>query len=151
MVGPIHQSARLIELLAGEAADDLTEQERGEIEPLKTGLPATRQDDFMRVAALAQLAFLSADPWAARKMPAGLEARLMTRATAFNGNEHAGAGPGPVIGPWQTRGDVARMRMLARRTRFRRPGRAGSGRLVRRRGAGGGFRVRAACAPIWGI
>ncbi len=83
MVSAIHQSARLMELLAGEAADDLTPVERGEIEALKARLPTTRRDDFMRAAALAQLAFLSADPQAARKMPAALEARLMTRATAW--------------------------------------------------------------------
>lgn len=74
------QPQHLMELLAGEAAGDLSAQEASELSALyRAGQPAGRYD-LMRTAALVQVAFLRADRRRPAPMPAALENRLMQQA-----------------------------------------------------------------------
>jgi anti-sigma-K factor RskA len=91
MVGGTGHSGDRLELLAGEAAGDLSEEESGEL-----GLPDNGRDpglrtDFIAAAALVQLAFLKADPPSIRPMPASLESRLSRQAADWLATARPGA------------------------------------------------------------
>ena len=76
-------SQRLMELLAGEAAGDLAREERDE---LALAAPTTRERDaMMRIAALAQIAFLGADRNRQVHLYPALEARLKKEAARWSG------------------------------------------------------------------
>ncbi|MCC7259098.1 MAG: hypothetical protein IT486_12090 [Gammaproteobacteria bacterium] len=74
---------RVAELLAGAAAGDLSPAECAEL----AGAPQARGQDqeFMRVAAIAQLAFLTADGKRATPIDAELETRLRQQALNWAG------------------------------------------------------------------
>lgn len=65
----------LLELLAGEAAGDLTAAERAALRDATDDAPDASAS-FMQTAALVQLAFLSADPAAPAPMPEDVRTRL---------------------------------------------------------------------------
>ena len=62
MVGGTGHSGDRLELLAGEAAGDLSEEESGELCLPDSGRDPGLRSDFIAAAALVQLAFLKADP-----------------------------------------------------------------------------------------
>jgi hypothetical protein len=72
---------RLDELLAGEAAGDLEPGESTEL--ARARRDAAPDGELMRVAALAQLAFMRAEKQAGRALPARLEARLAAQASTW--------------------------------------------------------------------
>lgn len=78
---PITMSERLDELLAGEAAGDLEPGESTEL--ARARRDAAPDGELMRVAALAQLAFMRAEKQAGKRLPAGLEARLAAQASTW--------------------------------------------------------------------
>lgn len=73
----VNASHRLLELLAGEAAGDLGTDEQAELRMVRGG---AEHNDFMRVAALVQVACLARDRKATGHIPADVEARLASRA-----------------------------------------------------------------------
>jgi hypothetical protein len=81
-------ASRLRELLAGEAADDLSADERAELACAARG-PMER-NDLMRVAALAQVAFLEGEKIPPTRMPPVLEARLRAQASRWSARRTAG-------------------------------------------------------------
>jgi hypothetical protein len=81
MVGEQVIRGRLAELLAAEAADDLSAAEREELERLLADAPPEREQ-LMRAAGLAQVAFLHRDR-KARALPPALRARLAKPGAAW--------------------------------------------------------------------
>jgi hypothetical protein len=81
MVGEQVIRGRLAELLAAEAADDLSATEREELERLLADAPPEREQ-LMRAAGLAQVAFLHRDR-KVRALPPALRARLAKQGAAW--------------------------------------------------------------------
>lgn len=90
---------RWLDLLAGEAAGDLSPAERAELAARRLASPGGRVDregdDLMRVAALAQLAFLKREGAACDSLPPQLQARLMEQAGAWADATRKAAGKMP--------------------------------------------------------
>ena len=72
---------RLTELLAGEAAGELSEAERAELQAVTSS--SMEGNDLMRVAALAQVAFLEKQRIRLTRMPPALGARLRATASSW--------------------------------------------------------------------
>lgn len=82
---PITLSDRLDELLAGEAAGDLEPGESMEL--ARARREAAPDGELMRVAALAQVAFMRAEKQAGKRLPASLEARLAAQASTWTSGD----------------------------------------------------------------
>lgn len=74
----------VLELLAGEAAGDLSSEESSELQALRRPDPLAGSETLMTVAGLAQLSFLKIDQRGVARMPQNLEARLLQNATAWS-------------------------------------------------------------------
>jgi hypothetical protein len=75
-------TSRLMELLAGEAAGELSAEERAELQIARASSLAGT--DLMRVAALAQVAFLETERTSLKRLPPALEARLEVQASSWS-------------------------------------------------------------------
>ena len=78
-----NQTDRLLDLLAEEASLGIDPAEIAEIERLFGDAPDIDRDEIMRVASIAQVAFLKRDASAQTAMPAHLKARLADQAAGF--------------------------------------------------------------------
>lgn len=79
--------AHVLELLAGEAAGDLSADESSELSALRHPDPLAGSGQLMTAAGLAQLSFLKADARGVARMPQGLESRLMQQATSWSASQ----------------------------------------------------------------
>jgi len=92
MVTEHSMRGRLAELLAAEAAADLSATEREELERLLAPAPAADREQLMRAAGLAQVVFIHGDARAARPLPGALRERLRRQGDAWQAGRNAAAG-----------------------------------------------------------
>lgn len=81
---------RLAELLAGEAAGELTAAERQELDALLAAEAGLPRDELMSVAGLLQVSFLHRDRAALEPMPAALRQKVEQQAMALFASRQAG-------------------------------------------------------------
>ena len=110
----IDQDSRLLELLAAEAANDLDDDERRELNSLLAGQEIPERDELIRIAALVQTSFLSKDRRAQRHLPADLHEKLLGQASDFFSQREAVNDAGKV-----TDLGIARARAAQKRARQR--------------------------------
>jgi hypothetical protein len=84
MAQPVRNRAKVLDLLAGEAAGDLSLEESLELAALRRPDPLAGSEQLMTAAGLAQLSFLKADRRGVERMPENLQARLLHSAKAWS-------------------------------------------------------------------
>jgi hypothetical protein len=89
MVAASRDTDLVLELLAGEAAGDLSRDEARALTSLRRPEPLAGSDQLMTAAGLAQLHFLRADRRGAAHMPDQLQARLMQQAAVWSEAQRA--------------------------------------------------------------
>lgn len=87
MAQSIRNPAQVLELLAGEAAGDLSLEESRELAELRSPVHLASSEQLMTAAGLAQLCFLKADGRGVVRMPGDLEQRLTRSAAAWSASQ----------------------------------------------------------------